>query len=208
MKNLLVAIAVVVCGAVSGGAAAALDHDPDTGILTDTGAGRMWVLHGIGFGSSYGFPGFANDWVANLNQTQLGGHTDWALPTVVAPLDGSAPPAMSGDLGTLFVSLSAELPDRTQWPFGLGAEDYGGRIIFTDSPVPGTANFWGLNFGNGAHVAVYPGNAYAYVGVMAVRPVPEPETWGMLLAGSAVGAMRLTIRRRRSATVSRPTAGS
>ncbi|MEW5788002.1 MAG: PEP-CTERM sorting domain-containing protein [Pseudomonadota bacterium] len=191
MKTLLHALALAICAALPTPAAAALDYDPATGILTDTEAQRMWLLHGIGFGSSYGFPGFAIDWVAGLNLEKVGGYSDWALPSVEAPPDGSPPAAMGGDLGQLFVDLSTALADRSQWPFGLGAEDYGGRIIYTDDPVPGTANYWGLSFGNGAYVAVYPGNAYAYVGVMAVRPVPEAETWAMLLAGLGLIGLRL-----------------
>lgn len=205
MKSIVQAMALAVCSTLSAGAVAALNYDSATGILTDTDAGRMWVSHGIGFGSSYGFPGFANDWVADLNQQKVGGYTDWALPTVAAPSDGSAPAAMSGDLGHLYLDLTAALADRGQWPFGLGAQDYGGRIIFTDSPMPGTANYWGLNFGNGAYAAVYPGNAYAYVGVMAVRPVPEPEIWVTLLIGLGVAATRLTTVRRSPTAASNAT---
>lgn len=191
MKPLLTALALVICTALPSTATAALKYDPATGILTDTEAQRMWLLHGIGFASSYLFPGFANEWVAELNQDEVGGYQDWALPTIAAPSDGSAPAAQSGDLGQLFVNLSADLADRSQWPLGLGAQDYGGRIIYTDSPVPGTVNYWGLNFGNGAYTSVYPGYAYAYVGVMAVRPVPEAETWTLLLAGLGLIGLRL-----------------
>lgn len=198
LKSLLQVMALAVCTSLSAGAVAALNFDATTGFLTDTEAGRMWAFHGIGFGSSYGFPGFANAWVADLNQLAVGGYADWALPTIDAPSDGSPPPGGSGDLGRLYLNLSATVPDRSQWPFGLGATDYGGRIIFTDRPVPSTPDFWGLNFGNGAYVPVYPGNAYAYVGVMAVRPVPEPETWAMLLMGLGLGAARVITLKRRS----------
>ncbi len=183
MKQLTTACLAAFCISTTQGAIASFSYDTATGILTDSTAQQMWALHGIGFGSSYLFPGFANTWIAQLNQSSYGGFDNWRLPTVTAPLDGTAPADGSGDLGQLFMDLSAAYADRSLWPFGLGSGDYGGNIIYTDAPVPNSANYWGLSFGSDRYMQIYPGNAYAYVGVMAVRPVPEPETWAMLLAG-------------------------
>lgn len=183
MKKLAAVFLATLGATLAQGAGASFSYDSATGILTDSTAGRMWVLHGIGFGSSYLFPGFANTWVSQLNQSMHGGYDNWRLPTVTAPLDDTAPADGSGDLGQLFMDLSAAYADRSLWPFGLGSGDYGGNIIYTDAPVPNSANYWGLSFGSDRYMQIYPGNAYAYVGVMAVRPVPEPETWAMLLVG-------------------------
>ncbi len=195
MKKLSAAVIAALGITLAQGAGAAISHDAGTGIMTDSTAQQAWVLHGIGFGSSYLFPGFANTWVAELNDKAYGGFANWRLPTVAAPTDGSPPDSASGDLGQLFANLSAELPDRSQWPFNLGSFDYGGNIIYSDAPVPGTVNYWGLKFGDGRYVNVYPGYAYAYVGVMAVHAVPEPQTWALMLLGLAAVA---GLRRRRS----------
>jgi len=170
-------------------AAADFIYDAGTGVLTDTDSQQMWVLHGIGNASSYLFPGFANTWVDELNAQAVGGSTRWRLPTVEAPTDGSAPVAMSGDLGQLFANLSSSL-DRSEWAFGLGTYDYGGDIIYTDASVPNTPNFWGLSFGDGTYRQVYPGNAYAYVGVLGVSQVPEPASWIMLMIGLVLLCLR------------------
>ncbi|MFO0947065.1 MAG: hypothetical protein U1D30_14170 [Planctomycetota bacterium] len=157
--------------------------DPTTQVLTDTTAGKMWLMHGIGFASSYPYPTFANTWIENLNALKYAGFDDWRLPTV----DGSSnpPPAESGELGELFANLSSVYPDRADWPFGLGSWDYGGNIIYTSTGAnPG--NYWGLSFGNGTYVQIYTGNAYAYVGTMAVRAVPEASSTILLLA--SIGA--------------------
>lgn len=190
MKKLAAVFLATLGATLAQGAGASFSYDSATGILTDSTAGRMWVLHGIGFGSSYLFPGFANTWVSQLNQSMHGGYDNWRLPTVTAPLDDTAPADGSGDLGQLFMDLSAAYADRSLWPFGLGSDSYGGNIIYTDTGVPNTFNFWGLSFGSGKYAQVYPGNAYAYVGVLAVRPVPEPESWALLMAGLALVAWK------------------
>ncbi len=209
MKSFVPAVALAFCVLHPDLATAAVSLDPTTNVLTDSDAGRMWVLDGIGFCCSYAFPGFANDWVSGLNQQSFAGYADWRLPTVVAPTNGSAPPQASGELGQLFQSLTVAYADRNDWPFGLVATDYGGRIIYSDAPVPGLpANYWGLNFGDGEYKAVNVNNAYAWVGVMAVRPVPEPGTWALLLAGlGLIGACASRSNREtngRSAPVGEP----
>lgn len=190
MKALFSVVVLLVClPLVARPAAAEFIYDAGTGVLTDTDAQQMWVLHGIGFGSSYLFPGFANTWVDGLNAQAVGGSSNWRLPTVEAPANGSAPVPLSGDLGQLFANLSSSL-DRSEWPFGLGSYDYGGNIIYTDASVPGTVNFWGLSFGDGTYRQVYPGNAYAYVGVLGVSQVPEPASWIMLIIGLGLFGLR------------------
>ena len=187
MKLLVSALTLSVCALQPALVQAAVTYDPATQVLTDSAAGRAWVLDGIGFCCSYAFPGFANEWVAGLNQSQHAGHADWRLPTVDAPADGMAPPQSSGELGQLFDSLTLAYPDRNDWPFGLGASDYGGRIIYSDAAVPTQAGqYWGLNFLDGTYRPIYVGYAYAYVGVMAVRAVPEPGTWALWLGGLLV----------------------
>ena len=199
MKHLVSALCLSVFALQPALAQAAVTYDPATQVLTDSGAGRMWVLDGIGFCCSYAFPGFANDWVAVLNQTQHAGHADWRLPTVVAPADGTAPQA-TGELSQLYGALTSTYPDHDDWPFGLGASDYGGRIIYSDAPVPTQAGqYWGLNFNDGNYRPVYVGNAYAYVGVMAVRAVPEPGTWALWLSGLLI-AGSVAVRRTGSLT--------
>jgi hypothetical protein len=191
MKSLISAITLAIFTSYPNLSDAAFSFDAGTQILTDSTANRMWLLDGIGFCCSYAFPGFANTWIDGLNQLNYGGHHDWRLPTVAAPSSGDPPPAMSGELGQLFVDLSAAYADRDQWPFSLGQSDYGGRIIYTDAVVPTQpGNYWGLSFGDGAYKQVYVGYAYAWVGVMAVRPIPEPETWAMLVAGCGLVGWR------------------
>ncbi|MCU0924269.1 MAG: DUF1566 domain-containing protein [Burkholderiaceae bacterium] len=111
MKLIHAAFAATLGASLAQGAGAAISYDAASGILTDTTAQQAWVLRGIGFEFSYLFPGFANTWVAELNDEAYGGLTHWRLPSVVAPSDGTAPAGDSGDLGRLYANLSVELPD-------------------------------------------------------------------------------------------------
>jgi hypothetical protein len=191
---------------VSSSAVAGTITDLGGGIIQDTATGRMWVAHGIGFGSSYLFPaGFANAWVDQLNTTALGGgYDDWRLPTVALDQHG-IPLAGTGELFGLYSNLLAWDSTRNSWPFGLGMQSYGGAIIYTNQPNPNLAgNYWGLSFGSGSYSSVFVGYAYAWVGTLAVRdgipgdddgpdPVPEPAT--LLLVGGGLAVVGRARRR-------------
>lgn len=166
MKYKTLAMVLVVGFALSNHANAVFIYNANTQILTDTQGARMWLLHGIGFASSYPYPEFANTWITNLNQQQHGGYADWRLPSVAS--GDPTPLALSGDLGQLFSDLSAAYPNRDDWPWGLGSTVYGGNLIFTDLYAD-DGRYWGMSFGDGGYQSLYCGFAYPYVGVMAVH---------------------------------------
>jgi hypothetical protein len=171
MKRMTVVITLTISSALCNPANSAIVYDDGTQILSDTQGARMWLLHGIGFASSYPYPEFANTWIAGLNQQEYGGYDDWRLPTVQS--GDPTPPAMSGDLGELFINLSAAYSNRDEWPWGLGNFEYGGFVIFSDLYADG-GRYWGMSFGDGGYQSLYCGFAYAWVGTMAVRSVLVP----------------------------------
>lgn len=172
---------------------ASIIYDSQQQLIRDNAAQRVWKLHGVGFGSSYLFPTFAEPWVSELNAQQSAGLANWRLPTV--PFDGTTPPQSNeGELAELYAHLLQQYPSRDDWPSFLGSSAYGGNIFYTVvGASPG--NFWGLSFGSGNYVPVYVGNAYAYVGVMAVAEVPEPRgVWLLVLSVGVATGWRLIAR--------------
>lgn len=151
----------------------------------------------------------ANAWAAGLS---YGGYSDWRLPTALNQ-NGSEPCRMyfcDSEMGYMFYNnmggsagssiLAGTNIGNLALVTNLQSSDYWSGTAYAPQP----AHFaWHTNYNDGAfqdYRILHTGYQYQEFYAWAVRdgdvaPVPEPETYAMMLAG--LGLLGLTARRRR-----------
>lgn len=122
-------------------------------------------------------------WVNYLNKPSYEGYSDWRLPT-------------GGELSYLFVTdLGNKANQSVLNTVGDTAEQMANLALFSN--VKGTAYWSGTDGGSNTAFYFYGGslgnygvnNKFYAVAVRDVSPIPEPETYALMLAGLAlVGA--------------------
>lgn len=133
----------------------------------------------------------AVSWTANL---VYGGFDDWRLPSALNP-DGSGPCEGSGCSGSEMGNLHLNAP-LYEYLFLAFVDNL---PYWTGTAHPTLNGAWSFDFASSSQQ--FDGKAfhrYAFAvrdGDVAVSPVPEPETYALLLAG--LGLLGVVARRRR-----------
>jgi hypothetical protein len=187
------------------GANAALQSQLGGQTLYDTDLNIVWLADAnYAKTSRYDADGLmtwaqAKNWIAALNAEEGVGHlgfNDWRLPTSDASCPSTSCPGsemwhlFNQELGGVAHNANYALFQNIKpWYYWSGTAD-------------GSANVWSLDFTNGKQVS-YGINGLVYA--MAVRPVPEPENFVLMLAG--LGVIGAVARRRRTQSLRHCLAG-
>lgn len=100
----------------------------------------------------------------------------------------------SGTTGTWTVSVDQAV--TTDLVFAMHASNHSGAFLFDDVALPTSSGTWTINWlNNGGNVPDYSNLTLFVRDQHLTAPVPEPETYAMMMAG--LGAIGFLARRRR-----------
>ena len=158
----------------------------------------------------------ANNWITALNTSNYLGYQDWRLPTMLIPdatcgggYDGYSLNCSGSELGHLFYQeLGNKAPYNTS---GVFQSDYGLKHTSPFANLEANSYWTSTEWGQNSAVAYRfdfnyggvdeTGKNFSFPLAWAVRdgdvtsPVPEPETYALMLAG--LGMMGFMVRRRK-----------
>ena len=153
------------------------------------------------------YAGSAQEWIANLNSTNYGGHNDWRLPTGdggVSPSITSCSSGTTNEIGCLFKN---ELDNVGIWVpvsnYGPFTSFYGGWSFWSSTDSPPDPNAWKFYTGTMVQEAIGYGNTIKALAVRtgqtldAPPPVtPIPATAWLLI--SSIGGLGVFARKRKA----------
>ena len=206
-----VQLALATAGILASGVTQAALHDRGGGLIYDDVLNITWMADAnYAKTSGYDADGYmtwndANTWAADLS---YGGFNDWRLPTALNQ-DGSGPcegfNCGNSEMGHMFYSNMGAVADRSI----LSGTNASNLALFsnlksfaywfgTAQALRPAVNAWVFSTREGMQGFSHQPNEYAAWAVRdgdAAAPIPEPDTYAMMLAG--LGLLGLVARRRK-----------